>query len=81
MVRLSEKAATIDGIDQRTAALQATFAQIRAPLIDQLKGLSARGDALAAQADSADSATLNSVREQLDALSAQFKQTSLCSFP
>ncbi len=81
VVRLSEKAATIDAIDQHTSALQATFARIRAPLIDQLKQLSARGDTLAAQADTADSATLNSVREQLDALSNQFKQTSALLIP
>jgi len=81
VVRLSEKAATIDAVDQHTSALQATFARIRAPLIDQLKQLSARGDTLAAQADTADSATLNSVREQLDALSNQFKQTSALLIP
>jgi small-conductance mechanosensitive channel len=81
VVRLSEKAATIDAIDRRTAALQAAFAQIRTPLVDQLKGLSTRGDALAAQADTPDSATLNSVRDQLDALSAQFKQASILLVP
>jgi small-conductance mechanosensitive channel len=81
VVRLSEKAAAIDAVDQRTAALQATFARFRAPLIDQLKQLSARGDVLAAQADTADSATLDSVRGQLDALSNQFKQTSTLLIP
>jgi small-conductance mechanosensitive channel len=81
VVRLSEKAATIDAVDQRTAALQATFARIRAPLIDDLKQLSARGDALATQADTADSATLNVVRNQLDALSNQFKQSSALLIP
>jgi small-conductance mechanosensitive channel len=81
VIRLSEKAATIDAIDQRTAALQATFAQFRTPLINQLKGLSARGDALAVQADTADSAALHQVREQLDALSSQFKQTATLMIP
>jgi small-conductance mechanosensitive channel len=79
--RLSEKGAAIDAIDQRTDALQATFARLRAPLIAQLKGLAARGDALAAQADTADSAALNQVRDQLDALSSQFKQTSALMIP
>ena len=81
VVRLSEKAAAIDAVDQHTSALQATFARFRAPLIDQLKQLSARGDTLAAQADTADSATLISVRDQLDALSNQFKQTSALLIP
>ena len=43
--------------------------------------MSARGDALASQADSAGSATLNDVRDQLDALSEQFKQTSALLIP
>src|SRR3984893_14626164 len=81
VVRLSEKAATIDAIDQRTAALQTTFARFRTPLIDQLKELSARGDELATQADTADSATLNSERGELDALSNQFKQASALFIP
>jgi len=81
VVRLSEKAAAIAAIDQSTAALQSTFARIRAPLIEQLKALSARGDTLATQADTADSATLNGVRNQLDALSTQFKQTSALLIP
>jgi small-conductance mechanosensitive channel len=81
VVRLSEKMATIDNVDKRTEALQATFAQIRAPLITQLKALSARGDALGTQADSADSATLKQVGDQLDALSAEFKQTSTLLIP
>jgi len=81
VVRLSEKAATVDAIDQRTAALQATFAQLLTPLINRLKELAARGDALAAQADTADSATLAHVRDQLDALANQFKQTSALMIP
>ncbi len=81
VVRLSEKISTIDLVDRRTLDLQATFARIRTPVIEQLKALSARGDALATQADSADSATLNQVRDQLDALSAQFKQSSALLIP
>jgi small-conductance mechanosensitive channel len=81
VVRLSEKAATIDAVDQHTAALQTTFARLRTPLIDELKQLSARGDVLATQADTADSATLNSERGQLDALSNQFKQASALLIP
>jgi len=53
VVRLSEKIATIESVDRRTAALQTTFSDIRAPLVTQLKAWSARGDALAAQADTA----------------------------
>jgi len=79
--RLSEKANTVDGIDKRTAALQATLAKIRSTLLDQIKTLSARGDALAAAAESADATTLNGVHDQLDDLSAQFKQVSALLLP
>jgi small-conductance mechanosensitive channel len=79
--RLSEKAGTVASIDQRTAALQGSFAQIRSSLLEQLKDLSARGDRLAARADSADSATLNGVHDELDTLSEQFKQASALLIP
>ncbi len=46
-----------------------------------MKALSARGDALAAQADTADSATLERVRTELDALSGRFKQSSALLIP
>jgi small-conductance mechanosensitive channel len=79
--RLSEKAGTVTSIDQRTSALQDSFSQIRASLLDQIKALSARGDQLAAQADSADSTTLNEVHDQLDTLADQFKQASALLIP
>ena len=81
VVRLSEKISTIDAIDRRTAALQATFSKIRAPLVDRLKAASSRGDALAAQADTDDSATLNRVHDELDSLSDEFKQASARLIP
>ena len=81
VIRLSEKAAAIDAVDRHTVALQGTFGNIRTPLINELKALSARGDALATQADAADSATLNRVRDELDALSSQFRQTSALLIP
>jgi small-conductance mechanosensitive channel len=81
VVRLSEKMSTIELIDRRTAALQATFSKIREPLVDQLKAASSRGDALAAQADTDDSATLNRVHDELDSLSDEFKQASARVIP
>ncbi len=79
--RLSEKIATIDDLDRRTAALLTAFTQIRDPLVVQLKGLSSRGDALAAEADTADAATLTQMRTQLDALTDQIKQESALLIP
>ena len=74
--RLSEKIATIRHLDARTSDLQDTFAQLRSPLVDKLKAMSAQGDSLAAAADNADAGTLTQTREQLDALTDQFKETS-----
>jgi len=73
---LTEKIATIEDLDRRTAALEDAFAQIRGPLIEQMRGLSTRGDALATQADTADAATLTQMRTQLDALAEQIKLES-----
>lgn len=79
--RLSAKADTIIAVDRRTVQLQSSLARIRTPLIEQMKTFSARGDALAARADTADSSTLNGVHAQLDALAEQFKESSSLLIP
>jgi small-conductance mechanosensitive channel len=78
---LSKKLATVDTIDRRTAALQAALAAIRTRLVDKMRTLSARGDALVPQADTADGATLNALRGQFDAIANQFKQASSIFLP
>jgi small-conductance mechanosensitive channel len=79
--KLSEKMATIQGLDRRTAALQDTFAAVRDPLVARLKALSAQGDTLTSQADTADAATLNQTRQQLDALADEFKSAAALLVP
>jgi small-conductance mechanosensitive channel len=79
--KLSGKIATIRQLDARTSDLQDTFGQLRAPLVEQLKAMSAQGDTLAAAADSADADALTQTREQLDALTDQFKETSSLLIP
>jgi small-conductance mechanosensitive channel len=74
--RLSAKARTIEQIDQRTAELEQTFNLIRTPPLDQLKRLADRGDALAAQTDASNGASLKGVRDQYDTLAWLFQQTS-----
>lgn len=81
VLRLSAKARTIENVDQRTAELQDVFTQIRNPPLEQLKALAARGDALAAQANSQDRASLKSVRDQYDTLAWLFQQTSAIVTP
>ncbi|MFL6577666.1 MAG: mechanosensitive ion channel family protein, partial [Povalibacter sp.] len=74
--RLSAKARTIDTIDQRTADLEAIFTRIRNPPLERLKALSARGDALAAEADAANNATLSGFRDQYDTIAWLYQQTA-----
>jgi small-conductance mechanosensitive channel len=74
--RLSAKIRTIESIDGRTAELQEVFTRIRTPPLEKLKALTARGDALGSQADTADGAALRGVRDQFDTLAWLFKQTS-----
>jgi small-conductance mechanosensitive channel len=78
---LSRKLVTIDSVDQRTRALQETFRKIRAAPNDQLRKLSARSDALATAADSANGEALKSLRAQFDTLAWQFTQTSAIALP
>ena len=80
-LRLSERVSMVDSIGRRTEALQSALAEIRQRLIDRMRGLSARGDALAAQADTADSAALGQIHNQLDALADEFKRISAIFVP
>jgi small-conductance mechanosensitive channel len=79
--RLSAKARTIETVDRRTAELQDVFTKIRTPPLEQLKTLTARGDALAAQADTANNANLKGFRDQYDTLAWLFAQTSAMVTP
>jgi small-conductance mechanosensitive channel len=60
----------------QTAALANTAKAMRAPLVGALRDLVKRGDALSNQPDSQDAAVLAQQKQQLDDLTAQFKQLS-----
>lgn len=60
----------------QTAALANTAKAMRAPLVGKLRDLVKRGDALSNQPDSQDAAVLARQKQQLDDLTAQFKQLS-----
>jgi small-conductance mechanosensitive channel len=81
VLRLAKKMRTIDTIDERTAALEQIFVQIRTRPLEQLKQYAAQSDALAAQADNANSTTLKGVRDQFDTLAWLFQQTSAVLIP
>ncbi len=66
---------------EMTDALAQTGKDLRAPLITNVRALTHRGDELAAQPDSLDPDTLAQQRKELDALTAQFKQSSAAILP
>ncbi len=84
---LSEVLATRKKLKSLQAAQEATDAlaqagkDLRAPLITNARALTHRGDELAAQPDSLDPDTLAQQRKELDALTAQFKQSSAAILP
>jgi small-conductance mechanosensitive channel len=78
---LSRKIHTLDGVIRSTDALTQSSNQLRAPFVRTLKDLARQGDDLAKQADTADPATLEQEKKQLDAITAQFKQTSALALP
>ncbi len=79
--RLRDKLHTIDAVDRRTAALQDTFKKIRTPPEERIKALTARGDALALQADASTGQDLKGVRDQIDTVAWLFKQTASILVP
>ena len=75
------KIASIELVDQHTAALAHTFQDISGPPLKQLNAYSTRSDALAAQADHAEGSALKDLRSQFDTLAWLFKQTSEILIP
>jgi small-conductance mechanosensitive channel len=81
ILALHRKMRTLDDSIQLTSALANTANELREPLVNTLKDLSQKGDELAKQADSADTAVLASEKSQLDALTSQFKQLTARDLP
>jgi small-conductance mechanosensitive channel len=81
LFKLSEKKRTLKQEIQNTDALLQASKEIRTPLVSSLKGLMQSGDQLATAADTADPATLLQQKQQLDALTNQFKQITASLLP
>jgi hypothetical protein len=81
VLKQRNKIASIDLVDRHTAALAQTFRTLSGPPFKQLNTYTARSDALAAQADHADSGALKELRGQFDTLAWLFKQTSEILIP
>jgi len=76
LLRLSRKGGALSTQIQSTDHLMLTAKQLRGPLVANLRNLAQSGDQLADQSPSGDPAALVQRKRQLDALTAQFKQTS-----
>jgi small-conductance mechanosensitive channel len=81
LLAISRKMRTIDNAIQQTNALEKMSTDIRGPALNSLRDMSNRGDQLATAADTADTALLAQQKQQLDALTAQFKQISAVVIP
>lgn len=78
---LSRKKHSIDSDIAATNDLTQYTKQIRTPFIASLKQLIGSGDQLANQPDSTDPTVLGQQKQQLDALTSQFKQVSATLLP
>ena len=76
LFRLSSKRSFLSRELQGTADLQKALAELRAPILARLKQLLQSGDQLAKQADTSDTAALLQEKQELDALTTDFKQVS-----
>ena len=76
LVHLSSKRSTLTEQLNATRGLSDACKNVRKPLLDSLRGLIGQGDQLFTAADTADPQQLGQEKQQLDALTNQFKQTS-----
>ena len=75
------KLRSINTAVEQTQELAQSAQDIRNPLVADLRELTRRGDELAHQADTANTATLEQERHQLDAVTRQFKQLTGSAIP
>jgi small-conductance mechanosensitive channel len=81
LLRLSGKRHTLEDEIASTEELKKSARELRAPLVENLRNLIKQGDQLFAAADTATASQLAQQKEQLDALTAQFKQNSVAMLP
>ena len=79
--QLSSKRHTLVNEIHATEALEQSSKQLRAPLISRFSQLIETGNQLAKQADTSDQQGLAQERQQLDALTAEYKQLSATLAP
>jgi small-conductance mechanosensitive channel len=81
LIRLSSKRHALDAELSATNQLSQDIKGFRNPILDNMRDLIRQGDQLFAAADTATPDQLAQERQQLDGLTAQFKQTSTLMLP
>lgn len=81
LIRLSEKRHTLQQEISSTEELKQRAVEFRKPILDNLRALIKQGDVLFAAADTSGVAQLGQEKQQLDSLTAEFKQTSTVLLP
>jgi len=81
LIRLSGKRHSLEDELTATEELRKSARDLRAPLIANLRSLIAQGDQLFAAADNANPSQLQEQKQQLDSLTAKFKQNSAAMLP
>ena len=81
LIRLSGKKHTLQDEIDATSQLRDDIKGFRKPILDNMRGLIQQGDQLFAAADTASAGQLSQETQQIDALTAQFKQTSSLMIP
>jgi len=81
LLNLSGKSRTLKDQISATGDLRQNAKELQKPLLDSMRALMQQGDQVFAAADTATPAQLAQQRQQLDALTVQFKQTSAQLLP
>ena len=81
LMALHRKSQSIEDDAAATDQLHAKSRAMLTPLVTEAKQLAAQGDQLAAQPDSTDPKVLEQQKQQVDAMTAQFKQVSAAILP
>ncbi len=81
ILSVSRRTSRLNQLVQATEALRQANQRLRAPLRKAMQDVIAQGDAVAKAADNADTATLITQKQELDALLARFKQVTGPSAP
>ena len=81
LIHLSSKLHTLDDQLRASSDLKQDATELRKPMLDYLRTLIRQGDVLFGAADTASPAQLAQQKQQLDALTAQFKQNAAAMLP